>query len=77
MAEKVSKYLARSRLNDDSAGVADYYGFHTEGKANKAFQTLDSEEENFTLRQLTHHFQQLFKASTNTDDTYYKWQNVH
>jgi len=53
--------------------VADYY---TEGKANNAFQTLDTEEENLTLPQLTHRFQQLFKASTNTDNTYHKEQNV-
>jgi len=72
----VKKYLARSGLNDDSPGVADYYGFYTEGKANNAFQTLDREEENLTLPQLTHRFHQLFEASTNTDDTYHKWQNV-
>jgi len=73
----VKKYLARSGLNDDTPGVADYYGFYTEGKANNAFQRLDTEQENLTLPQLTHRFQQLFEASTNTDDTYYKWQNVH
>jgi len=72
----VKKYLARSGLNDDSPGVADYYGFYTEGKANNAFQTIDTEEENLTLPQLTHRFQPLFEASTNTDDTYHKWQNV-
>jgi len=72
----VKKYLARSGLNDDSPGVADYYGFYTEGKANNAFQTIDTEEENLTLPQLTHRFQQLFEASTNTEDTYHKWQNV-
>jgi len=48
--------MARSGLNDDSAGVAEYYGFYTEGKANNAFQTLDTEEENLTLPQLTHPF---------------------
>jgi len=72
----VKKYLARSGLNDDSPGVADNYGFYTEGKANNAFQTIDTEEENLTLQQLTHRFQQLFEASTNTDDSYHKWQNV-
>jgi len=72
----VKKYLARSGLHDDTPGVADYYGFHTEGKANNAPQTLDTEEENLTLPQVTHPFQQLFEASTNTDDTYHKWQNV-
>jgi len=72
----VKKYLARSGLNDDSPGVADYYGFYTEGKANNAFQTLDTEEENLTLSQLTHCFTQLFEDSPNTDDTYHKWQNV-
>jgi len=72
----VMKYLARSGLNDDSPGVVDYYGFYTEGKTTNAFQTLDREEENLTLPQLTHHFQQLFEASTITDDTYHKWQNV-
>ena len=56
--------------------MADYYGFYTEGKANNAFQTLDTEEENLTLPQLTHRFQHLFEASTNTNDTYHKWQNV-
>jgi len=72
----VKKYLARSGLNDDTPGVADYYGRYTEGKANNAIQTLYTEEENLTLPQLTHRFQQLFEASTNTDDTYHKWQNV-
>jgi len=33
----VKKYLARSGLNDYSPGVADYYGFYTEGEANNAF----------------------------------------
>jgi len=72
----VQKFLARSGLNDDSPGVADYYGFYTEGKGNNAFQTIDTEEEKLTLPQLTHRVQQLFEASTNTDDTYHKWQNV-
>jgi len=72
----VKTYLARSALNDDSPGVADYYGFYTEGEANNAFQTLDREEENLTLAQLTHRLQQPFEASTNTEDSYYKWQNV-
>ena len=56
--------------------MVDYYGFYTVGKANNAFQTLDTEEENLTLLQLTHRFQQLFKASINTDDTYHTWQNI-
>ena len=56
--------------------MADYFGFYTEGKANNAFQTLDTEEDNLTLPQLTHRFEQLFEASTNTDDTYDNWQNV-
>ena len=72
----VKKYLARSGLNDNSPRVVDNYGFYTEGKASNAFQTLDTEEQNLTLPRLTHHFQQLFEASTNTDDTYHKWQNV-
>ena len=72
----VTKYLPRSGLNNNSPGVPDYYGFYTEGKASNAFQTLDREEENLTLPQLIDHFQQRFEASTNTDDTYYKWQNV-
>jgi len=55
--------------------VADYYGFYREGKGTNAFQTIDTEEENLTLPQLTHPFQQLFVASTNTDDRYHKWQN--
>jgi len=56
--------------------VADYYGAYTDVKANNAYQTLDREGENLTLPQLTHRFQQLFEASTNTDNTYHKWQNV-
>jgi len=40
------------------------------------FQTRDIEEENLTLPQLTHRFQPLFEAFTNTDDTDHKWQNV-
>jgi len=72
----VKKCLARSGLNDNTPGVADNYGFYTEGKANNGFQTLDTDEENLTLPQLTHRFQQLCEASTNTDATYHKWQNV-
>jgi len=72
----VKKYIARSGLNVDTPGVADYYAFYRAGKANNAFQTLVTEEENLTLRQLTHRFQQLFEASTNTDYTYHEWQNV-
>jgi len=74
----VKEYLARSGQKDDSPGVADYYGVYTEGKANNAYQTLDREVEDLSLAQLTQCFQQLFKASTstNTDDTYHKWQNV-
>ena len=44
----VKKYLGRSGLNDDSPGMADYYGFYTEGKANNPFQTLDTEKEKLT-----------------------------
>jgi len=72
----VKKHLARSGLNDDSPGVADYYCAYTDGKANNAYQTLDKEVEDLTLAQLTQRFQQLFEASTNTDDTYHKWQKV-
>jgi len=72
----VKKHLARSGLNDDSPGVADYYGAYTDGKANNAYQTLDREVEDLTLAQLTQHLQQLFEASTNTDDTYHKWENI-
>ena len=50
--------------------------FTQKGKPNNPFLTLDTEEETLTLLQLTHHFQQLFEASTNTDDTDHKWQNV-
>jgi len=72
----VKKHLARSGLNDDYPGVADYYGAYTDGKANNAYQTLDREVEDLTLPQLTQRLQQLFEASTNTDDTYHKWQNI-
>jgi len=72
----VKKHLARSGLNDDSPGVADYYGAYTDGKANNAYQTLDREVEDLTLVQLSQRLQQLFEASTNTDDTYHKWQNI-
>jgi len=37
---------------------------------------IDREEDHLTLPQLTHHLQQLFEATTKTDDTYHKWQNV-
>jgi len=63
-------------VNDDSPRVADYYGFYKEGKANNAFLTLDTEEENLTVPQRTRRFQQLFEGFTNTDDIYHKWQNV-
>ena len=56
--------------------MADYYGAFTDGKANNAYQTLDREVEDLTLAQLTQRLQQLFEASTNTDDTYHKWQNI-
>jgi len=72
----VKKHLARSALNDDSPGVADYYGAYTDGKANNAYQTLDREVEDLTLAQLTQRLQQLFEGCTNTDDTYHKWQNI-
>jgi len=72
----VKKHLERSGLNNDSSEVADYYGAYTEGKANKAYQTLDSEEDNLSLAQLTNCDQQLFAASTHTDGTYHKWHNV-
>jgi len=72
----VKKHLARSGLNDDSPGVADYYGAYTDGKANNVYQTLDREVEDLTLAQLTQRLQQLFEASTNTDDTYHKLQNI-
>jgi len=72
----VKKYLVRSGLNNDSPGVADYYGFYTEGKANNPFKIIDREEENVTLPGLTHRLQQRFEATTNTDDTYHKWKNV-
>jgi len=72
----VKKHLARSGLNDDSPGVADYYGAYTDGKANNAYQPLEREVEDLTLAQLTQRLQQLFEASTNTDDTYHKWQYI-
>jgi len=72
----VKKHLARSGLNNDSPGVADYYGAYTDGKANNAYQTLDKEVEDLTVAPLTQRLQQLFEASTNTDDTYHKWQNI-
>jgi len=72
----VKKHLARSGLNDDSPGVADYYGAYTDGKANNAYQTLDREVEDITLAQLTQCLQQRFEASTNTDKTYDNWQNI-
>ena len=72
----VKKHLARSGLNDDSPEVADYHGAYTDGKAKNAYQTLDREVEDLTLAQLTQRLQQLFEASTNTDDSYHKWQNI-
>jgi len=72
----VKKHLARSGLNDDSPGVADYFGAYTDGKANNAYQTLDREVEDLTLAQLTQCLYQLFEAATNSDDTYHKWQNI-
>jgi len=68
----VKKHLGRSGLNDDSPGVADYYGAYTEGKANNAYQTLYREVEDLNLAQLTQCLQQLFEAFTTTDDTYHK-----
>jgi len=48
----VKKHLARSGLNDNCPGVADYYLAYTDGKANDAYQTLDREGEDLTLAQL-------------------------
>jgi len=70
------KHLARSGQNDDSPGVADYYGANTEGKANNSYQTLDRQVEDLNLVQLTQRLQKLFEASTNTDNTYHKCQNI-
>jgi len=56
--------------------VADYYGAYTAGKANNTYQPLDKEVEDLTLVLLTKRLQQLFEASTNTDNRYRKWQNV-
>ena len=70
------KYVVRLGLNYDFSAVADYYGAYTEGKAIHGYQMQDREAENLGLVQLKNRFQQLFEASTNTDDTYHKWQNV-
>jgi len=56
--------------------VADNDRFYTEEKVNKAFQTLNIEEENLRVPQLTHRLQQIFKASTTTDDSYHKGENA-
>jgi len=72
----VKTHRARSGLKDDSPRVADYYGAYIDGKANNAYQTLDRELEDLTLAQVTQRLQQLFEASTNTDDSYHKWQNI-
>ena len=49
----------------------------TQDKSLLMFQTLDDEFDNLTLDQFKARFKQLFEASTNTDDTYHKWQNIH
>jgi len=72
----VKKHLARSGLNDNPTGVGDYDGAYTDGKANNLYQTPDREVDDLTLAQLTQRLEQLFEASTNTDDTYHKWQNI-
>ena len=56
--------------------MANYYGAYTDGKASNAYLTLDRKVEDLTLAQLIQRLQQLFEASTNTDDTYHKWQNI-
>ena len=70
------KCLAKSGITDDTPDVADWYGMYTEGAAQSALQTLDDVHENLTLDPLKVRFRQLFEASTNTDDTYHKWQNI-
>jgi len=45
----VKRHLAISGLNDDSPGLADYYGAYTDSKANNAYQTQDREVEYLTL----------------------------
>ena len=49
---------------------------YTQEAVQSAIQTLDDEYDNLTLDQPKAHFRQLFEASTNTDDTYYKCQNI-
>jgi len=49
----VKKHLARSGLNHDSPGVADYYGAYTESKTNNSYQKLYREVEDLSLAQLT------------------------
>ena len=49
---------------------------YTEVVAQTAFQTLDDESDNLMLDQLKACFRHLFEASTNTDNTYHKWQNI-
>ena len=56
--------------------MADYFGAYTDGKANNPSQTLDREVADLNLAQLTQCLQQLFEASTTTNDIYHKWQNV-
>ena len=72
----MSKTLSKSGITDDTPDMTDWYDMYTEGAAQSAFQTLDDEFDNLTLDQFKARFKQLFEASTNTNDTYHKWQNI-
>ena len=76
MVHTMRKTLSKSGIADDTPDVTDWYGMYTKGAAQSAFQTLDDEYDNLTLDQFKARFKQLFEASTNTDDTYHKWQNI-
>ena len=75
---EVKKYLSKHDVNDDTEDVVDYYGIFTEERTHNAYLTLLDEygEVSPTLEQFKTRFQQLFEASTNTDNLYQKWQRV-
>ena len=75
---EVKKYLSKHDVNDDTEDMVDYYGPFTEEQAHNAYLTLldEYDEESPTLEQFKTRYQQLFEASTNTDDLYQKWQKV-
>ena len=72
----MGKTLGKLGITNDTPDVADCYGIYTKEAAQSVFHSLDDEYDNVTLDQIKARFSQLFVASTNTNNTYHKWQTI-